>query len=76
MLGSNGRIPDVLKPSFAFSIVHDFKYGSLRRAPDKIFLTNLSFAQTNIYIFGNSSWSTSFGTKHVYAVFEWIFSHH
>ena len=55
MLGSNGRIPDVLKPRFAFSKVHDFKYGTLRRAPAKIFLINLFFIQTNIYFSENSS---------------------
>ena len=55
MLGSNGRMPDVLKPRFAFSKVRDFKYGTLRRAPDKVFLINLFFAQTNIYFSENSS---------------------
>ena len=75
MLGSNGRIPDVLKPSFAFSKVHDFKYGSLRRGPEKKFLINLSFALTSIFP-RILLWNASFGTKHVYTVFEWIFSHH
>ena len=55
MLGSNGRIADVLKPRFAFSKVHDFKYGSLRRASDKLFPINLFFPQTNIYFSENSS---------------------
>lgn len=55
MLGSNGRIPEVLKPRFTFSKVHDFKYGTLRRARDNVFLINLFFAQTNIYFSENSS---------------------
>lgn len=75
MLGSNGRIPEVLKPRFTFSKVHDFKYGTLRTARDKVFLICFLLKLTSIFP-KILLWGESLGTKHAIAVFEWIFSHH